>query len=111
LTKSTPLYPSSDAERPLFESIMPVALTVSCVLLAGLCFGRSGTGSAREGAFLGVLWLVMSIGIVLLMFSWGPMRMGIAQYVMDTGLTYLIYPAITVGFGYLVERTREARAG
>jgi hypothetical protein len=53
----------------------------------------------------------MSIGIVLLMFSWGPMRMGIAQYVMDTGLTYLIYPAITVGFGYLVERTREASAG
>ena len=55
--------------------------------------------------------MVMSIGIDLLMFSWGPMRMGIAQYVMDIGLTYLIYPAITVGLGYLVERTREARAG
>jgi hypothetical protein len=34
-----------------------------------------------------------------LMFSGGPMKMSLNQYVMDIGVTYLMIPAITIGLG------------
>jgi len=35
------------------------------------------------------------------MFMEGPMKMSIADYMMDIGFTYLMIPVITVGIGYI----------
>jgi hypothetical protein len=51
--------------------------------------------------------LAISFVIDLAMFMQGPMKMPFADYVMDIGLTYLIIPAITVGFGYLSKSKTE----
>lgn len=41
------------------------------------------------------------------MFMEGPMKMSLVDYVMDIGLTYLIIPAVTVGFGYVMRGNNE----
>ena len=56
---------------------------------------------------LGILWSAISVTIDLIMFMQGPMKMSFADYVEDIGLTYLIIPAITIGFGYLIEKKRR----
>ena len=98
------LFQVRNNQRPLFESIMPVLLAICAVRLADLYWREVEIHFLREGILLGVIWLVISIGIDLLMFMWGPMKMSFADYMMDIGITYLIFPAITIGMGYLLEQ-------
>lgn len=91
-------------ERPLFESIMPVVLTITVLVFSYLYFGKVDKDFRKEGVLLGSIWFAISIAIDLLMFMWGPMKMTFVDYMKDIGLTYLIIPAVTIGFGYLLER-------
>ena len=103
------LFPIRSAERPLFESIMPVILSVLCVLFANLYFRTLESGFVRERVILGVLWLVISVVIDLPLLTSNPINMSFAEYIKDIGLVYLIFPTITIGFGYLLEVRREAK--
>ena len=94
------IFPLHASERPFFESIMPVVLTVGTVVAASLYFRRVEGGHLREGLLLGGMWFLVQILLDSLMFSRGPMQMSAADYVKDIGLTYLIIPTVTVGFGY-----------
>lgn len=87
------------SNRLLFESIMPVVLSAVVVLAAGVYFRRR-PGSAAEGAAVGAIWLVMNLALDGLMFSSGPMRMSLASYMQDIGLTYFIIPIVTTGIGW-----------
>lgn len=98
------IYPLRSAQRPLFESIMPVVITACAVFFSVLYLGNVTSGFLREGIRLGATWLVISLSIDLLLFMEGPMKMSLLDYVKDIGLTYLIIPTITIGFGYLLER-------
>jgi len=98
------IFPIKTSTPALFESIMPVVITICVVLFSILYFRKLEAGILKEGVILGVLWFAISLGIDLLMFMWGPMKMTFANYMMDIGLTYLIIPAITVGFGYLLQK-------
>jgi len=60
----------------------------------------------REGILLGLIWLAISLLIDLLLFMEGPMKMSFTDCMMDIGLTYLIVPTPSVGFGYLLEKQR-----
>jgi hypothetical protein len=101
------LFQVRNTQRPLFESIMPVVLAVCATVLADHYFRRLEGHFVREGLLLGLLWLLVSIVLDLLMFMWGPMQMSFAAYLMDIGVTYLIYPVITVGVGYLLEQRQR----
>ena len=101
------IYPIHDSQRPLFESIMPVVVTLCAVGFAILYFRRVRVDFLREGVLTGVAWLAINILLDLLMFMQGPMKMPLADYMMDIGLTYLIIPTVTVGFGYLLGRGSE----
>jgi len=98
------VFPLRESERPLFETIMAVTVTVAVVILAVLYFGKIEAGYLKEAVRIGVLWFLISIVIDLLMFMWGPMKMPFLNYMYDIGFTYLIYPTVTVGFGYLLQR-------
>jgi hypothetical protein len=98
------LFDVRSNQRPLFESIMPVVLAICAAMLAGLYLGKVEAHFVREGILLGVIWPAVSIAIDLLMFLWGPMKMSLADYMMDIGITYLMFPAITIGMGYLLEQ-------
>lgn len=95
------IFPLRESSRPLFESIMPVAIAVVVVVLALFYFGRITQVALREGFLLGVLWLAISIAIdAPLMLLGGPMQMTIGQYVADIGVTYLMIPVITCGIAF-----------
>src|SRR3972149_11871028 len=93
------IFPIRTNDRPLFESIMPVVVTLSTVFLLIAYFKKIDAHFLIEGIVLGILWFVISIVIDLSMFMWGPMQMSFTDYMKDIGLTYLIIPSITIGCG------------
>ena len=100
------IYPLRSTERALFESIMPVVL-VACVVLFSVLYFKKTEKSLREGIFLGVLWLVISVAIDFLFFIWGPVKMPVPEYAKDIGLTYTLIPLITIGYGYLPPNKKD----
>ncbi|MBI1750369.1 MAG: hypothetical protein HY234_16200 [Acidobacteria bacterium] len=90
--------------RPLFDSIMPVVLTVCVMWLLNLYFQAATGNVVREALLLGGLWLLMSLALDYPMFSYGPMKMSLAEYASDIGVAYLLIPAATIGAGFLLRR-------
>lgn len=99
------IYPLRENNRVLFESIMPVILTIVVVIFSILYFLNRKQDFIREGIYLGVIWFLICIIIDLLMFlpksEW---HMSFSDYMMDIGLTYLIIFVIPIGLGYLLEK-------
>jgi hypothetical protein len=102
------IFPLREAERPLFESIMPVAVGCATLLFALLYLKNVQSGFSKEFMLLGWLWFAISIAIDLLMFMQGPMQMAFSDYVKDIGVTYLLIPVITFGIGSAAQRTAKA---
>jgi hypothetical protein len=98
------IYPIRGSNRALFETIMPLTLTIGVVFFSILYFRKIDKEFLSAGIRLGVIAFILSILIDLLLFMWGPMKMSFADYMMDIGLTYLIYPIVTIGFGYLLSK-------
>jgi hypothetical protein len=94
------LFPIRESNRPLFESIMPLAVAAAAAGLAVAALRRARRPVLREATATGVLWLLICILIdAPLMLLGGPMRMTLTQYLADIGVTYLLIPIITVGIG------------
>jgi hypothetical protein len=104
---SFPIFTLRESNRALFESIMPVVVTICVVFLAILYLRKTGADFLKEGFLIGIVWYLICIVIDLLMFMWGPMKMTFGQYMADIGLTYVIIPTVTVGFGYLLGIRRQ----
>ena len=99
------IFPLRTSQRPLFESIMPIVITLAVVFFAILYFKNLKTGFLQEGLLLGVAWLLINVIIDLPLFLLeSPMKMSFAEYMMDIGVTYLIIPVITIGFGFLLQQ-------
>lgn len=99
------VFPLKDSNRPLFESIMPVVLTITVVIFSILFFKRVDREFNKEGFIIGIVWFTISIVIDLFMFiPESSMHMSLVDYIMDIGLTYLIILVIPVGFGYMLEK-------
>jgi hypothetical protein len=96
------IFPLRESNRALFESIMPVVGTIAAVIFAVIYFKNIEGNFLKEGIWLGIIWFVINIVIDLLLFMWGPMKMTFCAYMADIGLTYLLIPAITIGFGELL---------
>src|SRR3990167_5144676 len=86
------IFPIRESNRPLFESIMPVAVVFATVIFAVLYSKKIGISSPKEGFYLGLTWILISLVIDVLMFSWGPMKMTLRAYIDDIGITYLMIP-------------------
>ena len=87
---------------------MGVTLTCSTVVLALLYFKRLTAGYVAAGARIGFAWTVANWLLDGLMFSGGPMKMSLSQYVSDIGIAYLAIPAITIGLGIAASRAAKA---
>jgi len=98
------LFPVHLTQRPLFESVMAVVVTLCAVVFAGLYLGNVESGYLTQGIVIGLTWMVINVLIDLPLFSTGPMAMPLGDYVNDIGLTYLIIPVVSVGFGWLLDK-------
>lgn len=101
------IFPLRNSDRPFFESIMPVAVTIVTVIFSVLYFKKVETNFLKEGILLGIVFFAVSIVIDLLMFSKGPMAMPFLDYMKDIGFTYLLVPAITIGAGYILDKKKQ----
>ncbi len=103
------VFPFKVNARPLFESIMAVAVTAGAVFLGLKYFSKIEAPSAGDGLTVGFLWAAISIVIdAPLMLAGGPMQMSAGAYMADIGLTYLIIPLVTLGLA--VSRTLPRRS-
>lgn len=111
-------FPLRESARPLFESIMAVAVTATAVVLGLSYIKRLDGGLVREGTLLGLIWFAMCVLIdAPLMLFGGPMKMSFGAYMADIGLTYLSIPIVTWGLaaaracgeGEQVERGKEGK--
>jgi hypothetical protein len=102
------VYPLHDSARPLFESVMAVAVTGTAVALGARYVGR-GAGRG-EGLALGLGWLVLCVLIdAPLMLLGGPMQMTLGQYLADIGLTYVTIPIVTSGLATVYTLGKSGR--
>jgi len=91
-------FPIRESARPLFESIMAVAVTATAVALGLAYLRRVDHGFVREGLQLGLIWFAMCVLIdAPLMLFGGPMKMSFGAYMADIGLTYVVIPVVTCG--------------
>ncbi len=100
------ISPLHSSERLLFESIMPVALVLAVTVASIRYFQNSKKKTLMAGLCLGLIWLGISLSLDLLLFSWGPMRMTVADYLKDIGATYSLIPILTTAFGYMYEQNK-----
>ncbi len=101
------VFPTKSLFAPFFETIMAVTVTLCVVIFAVLFFKRVTADFVRAGVTIGIVWFAISIVIDLPLFLLGgPMQMSFPNYMMDIGLTYLIYPIVTIGFGYLLAHNK-----
>ena len=104
------IYPLKQSTNPFFESIMPVAITATAVVLTLSYFKHQDKDFLREGAIIGISWFAISIIIDLMMFlPPSPMHMGLSDYMMDVGFTYMIIPLVTLGMGYTADKELKKR--
>lgn len=100
------IFPLRTSDRPFFESIMPVVVTVATVIFTVLYFKKVEASFLKEGILLGAVFFAVSIVIDLLMFSKGPMAMPFLDYLKDIGFTYLLIPTVTIGVGYTLDKKK-----
>ncbi len=100
------IYPLKTSDRALFESIMPVAVTLAAMVFLIAYLKRMQRGFLAEGILLGAIWLGISLVLDLCLLMQGPMKMSFLDYLKDIGVAYLIIPEVCVGCGYLLERKK-----
>jgi hypothetical protein len=99
------IFSLRENERPLFESIMPIAVVGAAAIFA-VRYARAEPSFAGTGLLLGMVFLAVSVVIDLLLFSWGPMKMGFVDYLKDIGVTYLVMPIVTYGMSRVAPQQR-----
>lgn len=105
------IFPLRASMRPLFESIMPLVLTIIVVILSYYYLKNLETNLVKEGVLIGLSWLAINLIIDLMLFlPASPMQMNILDYFMDIGLTYIIIPVITVGMGIMANNKSECNS-
>ncbi|HML06355.1 MAG TPA: hypothetical protein VK426_11315 [Methanobacterium sp.] len=98
------IFPLRASMRPLFESIMPLTLTIVVVILAYYYLKNIKANFVKESVIIGFTWFIIDIAIDLVMFlPASPMQMSLGDYMMDIGLTYVMIPVITIGMGYMAK--------
>jgi len=103
------VFPTKAFFAPLFETLMAITVAATGVVFTGIGFRGVQSGFIKEGVVLGAIFFAVSVLIDLPLFSYGPMAASFASYMLDVGLTYLIYPVIAIGMGYILETKNESQ--
>ena len=102
------IFPLRSSSRPLFESIMPVVLTLAVVFFTVRYLSKINREFVKEGIFIGIVWAVISLVIDLILFMpESQMQMTLSDYIMDIGITYLIILIIPLGSAYLMKKNSD----
>lgn len=104
------VFPLRTTMRPLFESIMPLVLSIVVITLAYYYIKNLDSNFVKEGFLIGISWYIINIAIDLFLFMpASPMHMSFVDYMMDIGLTYVMIPVITIGMGFMADNKSISR--
>ena len=104
------VFPLRTTMRPLFESIMPLVLSIVVITLAYYYIKNLDSNFVKEGFLIGISWYIINIAIDLFLFMpASPMHMSFVDYMMDIGLTYVMIPVITMGMGFMADNKSISR--
>jgi uncharacterized membrane protein YagU involved in acid resistance len=93
------VFPLKQSNPPLFETLVAVVLAAATVLYGRLYFRREEI-TLKYCIIVGFIWALINIIIDLPLFSYGPMKKDLADYMSDIGLTYLMIPIILSAFAF-----------
>ena len=99
------IWPIHESNRPFFESIMPVVLSISTAFFTYKYFEKVVNNYIMEGLYLGIIiTLINWIIDAALMLTPSPMQMAPGAYFQDIGFTYFMFLPITLGFGMILSK-------
>lgn len=98
------IYPIRIDNRILFESIIPIFLTISVLIFSIIYFRKVRKDFLKEGFITGIVWFFISFFIdLMLLMPDSLMKMSFEEYLQDIGVTYLIIPLICIAIGFLLK--------
>ncbi len=101
------IYPVRTDNAVLFVTLRMLTMVVLCVFLTVMYFRDVEEHLVREGITLGAIWLVLGILLDQGPFVWGLMHLSFLDYLVETGISNLVYPVITVGAGLLLSADKS----
>ena len=96
------IYPLKLEGNPLFETIMPIILVLVGSVFLFMYIKKDFEMHSLKLLQIGFLFFLISIIFDLFMFMEGPMKMSFFNYMLDIGLTYLIYPILGLFYGMVI---------
>lgn len=93
------IFPIKESNPLFFETLISLILAAATVLY-GYIYFRNERISLKSCLIVGFGWALLNIAIDLPLFSYGPMKKELIDYMTDIGLTYLMIPIILSAFAY-----------
>jgi EamA domain-containing membrane protein RarD len=101
------VYPLRAENLMLFAVLRMLAQALLSVFLTVMYFRDVEEHLIRDGVKLGILLMTTSIVLDQGPFVWGLMHFSFLNYLTDTGLSYLLYPIVTVGAAFLLSADKN----
>jgi len=99
--------PLHESERDIFENAMALVLVLTTVVCSNRYFRKVESGFVKHGLLAGIVWMAVSLALDLPMFSAGPLKRPVGDYMKDIGMAYLVIPILTTGAGCLLAGRRD----
>lgn len=96
-------YPIMESNTLFFKSIMVVTSTIFTMFFINKTYKSSTTVELKTGIYLGLIWLIINIGLDFV-FLVGFFKTPVIEYLLSTGFSYLIIPAMTTGTAILIKK-------
>ena len=104
------IFPIRESNRPFFESIMPVTISIVTAFFAFKYLSKIESNFTKEALYLGIIVIVINWLIdALIMLPPSPMQMTLSAYFQDIGFTYFMILPITLGFGFIANHFSQKR--
>jgi hypothetical protein len=96
------IFPLKKSDPVFFQSLITVFSVLILVILA-VSYFKKVQGNLKEGVFLGLIFLLVSLFFDFFFFIWGPIKMQPIAYIKEIGIQYLNCLTFTIGIGYLLK--------
>ena len=93
----------------LFDIISALSIAITVIVFSYLYFKKVNSHYIREGFIIGVVWLLISIVLDIILVLMGITKLTLTQYAVFVAPSYIIIPAVTIGFGLYKDQMIEKK--
>jgi len=99
------IFPIHESNRALFESIMPVIISIATSFFTFKYLSKVESNFVKESLYFGIIITIINWLLdATLMLSPSPMQMTLSEYFQDIGFTYFMILPICLGFGFIANQ-------